>query len=110
MTTAVVAQTCESRILARAEADNRGVPGGAEAIADLGPAIRGHRRLAREATEARVRLLRRNPYAEEVEVGIPSLKPVPYITDKAREALGAEFDRREVHGCFSHSTSEHRAS
>jgi Flp pilus assembly pilin Flp len=39
MTTAVAAQACESRILARAEADNRGVPGGAEAIADLGPAI-----------------------------------------------------------------------
>jgi hypothetical protein len=39
MTTAAAAQTCESRILARADADNPGVRGGAEAIADLGPAI-----------------------------------------------------------------------
>ena len=83
MTTAVVAQTCESRILASAEADNRGVSEGAEAIADLGSAIPCHPRPASRATEARVRILRRNPYAERVEVGIPSLKPVPYLTDKA---------------------------
>jgi hypothetical protein len=42
MTTAAVAQTCESRILARAETDESGVRGGAEAIADLGPAIPCH--------------------------------------------------------------------
>jgi hypothetical protein len=39
MTTAAAIQTCESRTLPRPEADSRGVPGIAGALADLRPAI-----------------------------------------------------------------------
>jgi Flp pilus assembly pilin Flp len=99
MTTAAAAQTCESRILARAEADHPRVRGGAEAIADLGPAtnaILGWRRgRLKRNHSSYVELRTQSPWKSEYPAS--SLSPTLPITHE--KSLGL-IVAREVNRLF----------